>query len=107
MVVSLSTLANTGTSIFWATGYRLMRITVPETAQGEDDGRACAAHALWREVLAVQSGRRDWRWVRHRSRPIASSIPARHNGRRPPSDLRRFVRALEERRVKSSKSSEK
>jgi CIC family chloride channel protein len=95
MAVSLSTLANTGTSIFWATGYRLMRITVPPTAEGKTMIELAPRARFGVSVLAVQkAGEGDDGFV-----PIApdrkldpgDTIMAA--GR--PSDLRRFVRELE------------
>ena len=96
MAVSMSTLANTGTSIFWATGYRLMRITVPETAQGKTMVELAPRARFGVSVLAVQkAGETDDGFVPitpDRKLDPGDTIMAA--GR--PSDLRRFVRELEE-----------
>src|SRR5260370_14834625 len=55
MAVSLSTVANTGTSIFWATGYRLMRVTVPPTAGGKTMVELEPRGRFGVSVLAVQN----------------------------------------------------
>ena len=95
MAVSLSTLANTGTSIFWATGYRLMRITVPETAQDKTMVELAPRTRFGVSVLAVQrageSGDGFVPITPDRKLHPGDTIMAA--GR--PSDLRRFVRALE------------
>jgi len=95
MAVSMSTLANTGTSIFWATGYRLMRITVPETAQGKTMVELAPRARFGVSVLAVQkAGESDDGFVPitpDRKLDPGDTIMAA--GR--PSDLRRFVRELE------------
>jgi chloride channel protein, CIC family len=95
MAVSLSTLANTGTSIFWATGYRLMRITVPETAQGKTMVELAPRARFGVSVLAVQkAGETEDGFVPitpDRKLDPGDTIMAA--GR--PSDLRRFVRELE------------
>ncbi len=95
MAVSMSTLANTGTSIFWATGYRLMRITVPETAQGKTMVELAPRARFGVSVLAVQkAGETDDGFVPitpDRKLDPGDTIMAA--GR--PSDLRRFVRELE------------
>jgi len=95
MAVSLSTLANTGTSIFWATGYRLMRITVPPTAQGRTMIELAPRTRFGVSVLAVQkAGEGDDGFVPitpDRKLDPGDTIMAA--GR--PSDLRRFIRELE------------
>jgi CIC family chloride channel protein len=96
MAVSLSTLANTGTSIFWATGYRLIRITVPPTAQGKTMVELAPRARFGVSVLAVQkAGETGDGFVPitpERKLDPGDTIMAA--GR--PSDLRRFVRELEE-----------
>ena len=95
MAVSLSTLANTGTSIFWATGYRLMRITVPETAEGKTMVELAPRTRYGVSVLAVQkagdSG--DGFVPISPDRKLGPGDTIMAAGR--PSDLRRFIRALE------------
>lgn len=96
MAVSLSTLANTGTSIFWATGYRLMRITVPSTAAGRTMVELAPRARFGVSVLAVQNaGDADDGFIPitpDRKLNPGDTIMA---AGRPP-DLRRFVRELEE-----------
>ena len=95
MAVSLSALANTGTSIFWATGYRLMRITVPESAEGKTMVELAPRARFGVSVLAVQkAGEGDDGFVPitpDRKLNPGDTIMA---AGRPP-DLRRFVRELE------------
>ncbi len=96
MAVSLSTLANTGTSIFWATGYRLMRIIVPPTAQGKTMVELAPRTRFGVSVLAVQkAGASEDGFVpitpERKLNPGDTIMAA---GR--PSDLRRFVRELEQ-----------
>ncbi len=95
MAVSLSTLANTGTSIFWATGYRLMRITVPASARGKTMVELAPRARFGVSVLAVQqAGAGDEGFVPitpDRKLEPGDTIMA---AGRPP-DLRRFVRELE------------
>lgn len=95
MTVSLSALANTGTSIFWATGYQLMRITVPLAGQGRTMIELAPRTRFSVSVLAVQDGGApDSGFV-----PITPDRKLRAGdvlmaaGR--PADLRAFVRALE------------
>jgi Trk K+ transport system NAD-binding subunit len=96
MAVSLSTLANTGTSIFWATGYRLMRITVPPTAGGKTMVELAPRARFGVSVLAVQnageSGDGFIPITPDRKLNAGDTIMA---AGRPP-DLRRFVRELEQ-----------
>ena len=95
MTVSLSTLANTGTSIFWATGYRLMRITVPATARGKTMIELAPRARFGVSVLAVQNAAEE-------ANGFVPITPDRKLNQgdtimaagRPP-DLRRFVRELE------------
>ncbi|HLK85574.1 MAG TPA: chloride channel protein [Candidatus Binataceae bacterium] len=96
MALSLSSLAATGTSIFWATGYRLTRITVPPTAQGKTMIELAPRSRFGVSVLAVQNaGASEDGFV-----PItpdyrlAAGDTLMAAGR--PGDLRRFVRGLEE-----------
>jgi CIC family chloride channel protein len=95
MAVSLSTLANTGTSIFWATGYRLMRITVPATAEGKTMVELAPRARFGVSVLAVQkAGESEDGFVPitpDRKLDPGDTIMA---AGRPP-DLRRFIRELE------------
>ena len=95
MAVSLSTLANTGTSIFWATGYRLMRISVPETAQGKTMVELAPRARFGVSVLAVQQAGEDEDGfvpiTPDRKLNPGDTIMA---AGRPP-DLRRFLRELE------------
>jgi CBS domain-containing protein len=95
MAVSLSTLANTGTSIFWATGYRLMRITVPTTAEGKTMVELAPRARFGVSVLAVQkAGESEDGFVPitpDRKLDPGDTIMA---AGRPP-DLRRFIRELE------------
>jgi Trk K+ transport system NAD-binding subunit len=95
MSVSLSTLASTGTSIFWATGYRLMRITVPETAQGKTMIELAPRSRFGVSVLAVQTaGESDDGFIPITpDRKLGPGDTIMAAGR--PSDLRRFMRALE------------
>ncbi len=95
MSVSLSTLASTGTSIFWATGYRLMRITVPETAQGKTMIELAPRSRFGVSVLAVQkAGESDDGFIPITpDRKLGPGDTIMAAGR--PSDLRRFMRALE------------
>jgi Trk K+ transport system NAD-binding subunit len=96
MAVSLSTLASTGTSIFWATGYRLMRITVPPTAGGKTMVELAPRARFGVSVLAVQnageSGDGFIPITPDRKLNAGDTIMA---AGRPP-DLRRFVRELEQ-----------
>ncbi len=96
MAVSLSTLASTGTSIFWATGYRLMRITVPPTAGGKTMVELAPRARFGVSVLAVQnageSGDGFIPITPDRKLNPGDTIMA---AGRPP-DLRRFVRELEQ-----------
>jgi CIC family chloride channel protein len=95
MTVSLSALANTGTSIFWATGYQLMRITVPLAAHGRTMIDLAPRARFGVSVLAVQDG----------AEPDSGFVPITpdrklHQGDTVmaagrPADLRNFVRALE------------
>jgi Trk K+ transport system NAD-binding subunit len=55
MALSLTSMATTGTSIFWATGYRLMRITVPPAAQGKTMLELAPRARYGVSVLAVQN----------------------------------------------------
>jgi CIC family chloride channel protein len=96
MALSLSTLTSTGTSIFWATGYRLMRITVPPAAQGKTMLELAPRTRYSVSVLAVQNaGEGEDGFV-----PITPDyklIPGdtiMAAGR--PQDLRRFSRELEQ-----------
>ncbi len=96
MALSLSSLAAAGTSIFWATGYRLTRITVPPPAQGKTMIELAPRSRFGVSVLAVQNaGAGDDGFV-----PItpdyrlAAGDTIMAAGR--PSDLRRFVRGLED-----------
>lgn len=95
MTVSLSTLATTGTSIFWATGYRLMRITVPETARGRTMVDLAPRTRFGVSVLAVQNPAEEANGfipiTPDRKLNPGDTIMA---AGRPP-DLRRFVRELE------------
>jgi CIC family chloride channel protein len=95
MAVSLSTLATTGNSIFWATGYRLMRITVPGTAQGRTMVDLAPRARFGVSVLAVQkaddSG--DGFIPIKPDQKLNSGDTLMAAGR--PPDLRRFVRELE------------
>jgi CIC family chloride channel protein len=95
MTVSLSALASTGTSIFWATGYQLMRITVPAAAAGKTMLELAPRARFSVSILAVQDGTApDNGFV-----PITPDRRLRAGdtlmaaGRH--SDLRNFVRALE------------
>lgn len=96
MAVSLSTLANTGTSIFWATGYRLMRITVPPTAQGKTMVELAPRARFGVSVLAVQKAGEgeDGFTPITPDRKLNPGDTIMAAGR--PPDLRRFVRELEE-----------
>ena len=95
MAVSLSTLATTGNSIFWATGYRLMRITVPEPAQGKTMVDLAPRARFGVSVLAVQkadnSGDGFIPITPEQKLNFGDTLMA---AGRPP-DLRRFVRELE------------
>jgi CBS domain-containing protein len=95
MAVSLSTLATTGNSIFWATGYRLMRITVPEPAQGKTMVDLAPRARYGVSVLAVQkadnSGDGFVPITPEQKLNFGDTLMA---AGRPP-DLRRFVRELE------------
>ncbi|HVB81831.1 MAG TPA: chloride channel protein [Candidatus Binataceae bacterium] len=95
MAVSLSTLTTAGGSIFWATGYRLMRITVPQKAQGKTMVDLAARARFGVSVLAVQkageSGEGFVPISPDRKLDAGDTIMA---AGRPP-DLRRFVRELE------------
>lgn len=95
MTVSLSTLASTGAGIFWATGYRLMRITVPEAAEGKNMVELAPRARYGISVLAVQDA----------AEAINGFVPISPERRlkagdviiaagRPP-DLRRFTRYLQ------------
>jgi len=95
MALSLSTLANTGTSIFWATGYQLMRITVPEPAQGKTMLDLAPRARFGVSVLAVQDGAAEGDGfvpiTPDRRLKAGDTIMAA--GR--PADLRHFARELE------------
>jgi CIC family chloride channel protein len=96
MAVSLSTLANTGTSIFWATGYRLMRITVPPTAVGKTMVELAPRARFGVSVLAVQNAgaSEDGFIPITPDRKLNPGDTIMAAGR--PPDLRRFVRELEQ-----------
>lgn len=95
MRVSLSTLANTGSSIFWATGYQLMRIKVPQAAQGRTMVGLAPRARFGVSVLAVQdAGEADNGFVPITpDRRLKAGDTIMAAGR--PSDLRRFTRELE------------
>jgi chloride channel protein, CIC family len=95
MAVSLTTLANTGTSIFWATGYRLMRITVPPSAAGKTMVELAPRARFGVSVLAVQkAGEGDDGFVPiSPDRKLDPGDTIMAAGR--PADLRRFVQELE------------
>ncbi len=94
MIVSLSTMATTGSSIFWATGYRLMRIKVPESARDRTMVELAPRARFGVSVLAVQDGSQESGFV-----PITPDRRLRAGdviiaaGR--PSDLRRFSSTLQ------------
>jgi CBS-domain-containing membrane protein len=95
MAVSLSTLATTGNSIFWATGYRLMRIIVPEAAQGKTMVDLAPRARFGVSVLAVQKvGNIGDGFVPITPEQKLNSGDTIMAAGRPP-DLRRFVRELE------------
>jgi CIC family chloride channel protein len=95
MAVSLTTLAQTGTSIFWATGYRLMRITVPPFAAGKTMVELAPRARFGVSVLAVQKGGEgdDGFVPISPDRKLDSGDIIMAAGR--PGDLRRFEQALE------------
>lgn len=95
MSVSLSALAHTDTSIYWATGYQLMRITVPAAAQGKTMINLEPRARFGVSVLAVQgSGAPETGFVPIRpDRKLRAGDTLMAAGR--PGDLRNFVRELE------------
>jgi Trk K+ transport system NAD-binding subunit len=95
MAVSISTLASTGTSIFWATGYRLMRITVPPSAGGKTMVELAPRARFGVSVLAVQKGGEgdDGFVPISPDRKLDPGDTIMAAGR--PPDLRRFVQELE------------
>ena len=96
MALSLSSLAATGTSIFWATGYRLTRITVPPAAQGKTMIDLAPRSRFGVSVLAVQNadaGEDGFIPIKPDYR-LAAGDTIMAAGR--PGDLRRFEHGLEE-----------
>jgi chloride channel protein, CIC family len=95
MAVSLSTLASTGTSIFWATGYRLIRVLVPPSAEGKTMVELAPRARFGVSVLAVQKSGTDEDGFIPISpdRKLDAGDTIMAAGR--PSDLRRFIRELE------------
>jgi len=76
MAVSLSTLASTGTSIFWADRLSPDAHHRAADRRGQDDGGAGAAHALRRERASRYKMRTSRETASSRLRPTASSNPA-------------------------------
>jgi chloride channel protein, CIC family len=95
MALSMSTLANTGTSIFWATGYQLMRIKVPDAAQGKTMLDLAPRARFGVSVLAVQDGdvEGDGFVPITPERRLKAGDTIMAAGR--PADLRSFIRELE------------
>jgi chloride channel protein, CIC family len=98
MALSLTSLTTTGTGIFWATGYRLMRITVPPEAQGKTMLELAPRARYGVSVLAVQSARagetgEDGFVPITPNYKLSAGDTIMAAGR--PQDLRRFSRELE------------
>src|SRR5208282_4495859 len=93
--VSLSTLATPDNSIFWATGYRVARVTVPDAAVGSTLRTLDPRARFGVTVLALQDrGDSDAGFVPvDPGRRLKSGDLMVVAGR--PADLRRFERALE------------
>lgn len=95
MSVSLSALAHTDTNIYWATGYQLMRISVPAAAQDKTMIDLDPRSRFGVSVLAVQeSGAPETGFTPIRpDRKLRTGDTLMAAGR--PPDLRNFVRELE------------
>jgi Trk K+ transport system NAD-binding subunit len=95
MSVSLSTLATRDSNIYWATGYRVTRISVPATAAGKTVRQLDPRARFSVTVLAVQdAGRADAGFSPiSPDRPLKAGDELIAAGR--PQDIRQFTRELE------------
>jgi CBS domain-containing protein len=95
VAVSLSTLATRDPNIYWATGYRVSRVSVPANAAGKTVRQLDARARFSVTVLAVQDGDNPQGEFAPISpdRPLKAGDELIAAGR--PQDIRRFTHELE------------
>jgi CBS domain-containing protein len=95
VAVSLSTLATRDANIYWATGYRVTRLTMPAAAAGKTVRQLDARARFSVTVLAVQDAGNPQSEFAPISpdRPLKAGDELIAAGR--PQDIREFTRALE------------